>query len=543
MRHPRGGGAGMWQFLPIDPAALQAMSEMSGRFNYATAVGEMLDSSVVSTAVCWKMATFVEASAVVQKFEDGWWDTWRKPDGALGRLVQLLRKPNQFYGPRSLWMATCLDYTFGEAYWLKIRNVIGQIIELWWVPRGLMTPIGPADGSEFISHYEYRTGGEPQRIDRRDVVHFRFGHDPQNPRRGFSPLAALVREVYTDEECCTFTASIVRNLGVIGVIISPDPEVVKAGASPTMLQEDVQEVRDYIDANLTRDRRGKTLAIGSPTKAQLLQYNLQGFELGPLRDISEERVSAAIRVPAAVIGFGTGLQQTKVGATMKELVALAWEACLIPDQKKMAEDATLAFEDDFGLEPLDGSRIGFDLSEVTAIWEDELKARGDRVTKLFNGGVIKRGEARRELNLKTDPADDIYVLPSSVTTLLDGEEADMSNEEDDTTPPADGDQEEDTGTKRARRPLRKQSEPRVVVPDILVTVPTPQVNVTVPVPEVHNHVPPAPPPTIEFNPTVTVPPSPTPVIEPRIDVQVKPPRAVRIERDREGRIIRIVREF
>jgi hypothetical protein len=89
-------------------------------------------------------------------------------------------------------------------------------------------------------------------------------------------------------------------------------------------------VKQYIQRAFTGDKRGEALALGAPTEAQLLQYNMQGFDVGPIRDVSEERVCAAIGIPAAVVGFGTGLQQTKVGATMKEMRQLAWISGVIP---------------------------------------------------------------------------------------------------------------------------------------------------------------------------------------------------------------------
>jgi hypothetical protein len=49
-------------------------------------------------------------------------------------------------------------------------------------------------------------------------------------------------------------------------------------------------------------------------------------------------VSAALAIPAAVIGFGTGLQQTKVGATMREMVKLAWQGGIEPNQAIMADE-------------------------------------------------------------------------------------------------------------------------------------------------------------------------------------------------------------
>lgn len=414
MRHPSGASYSFFSFS-------DALTARVNDFNYAAVVGDGLDSSVVSPALCWVMRTFPEAPAIVQKLEKEQWVNQRKHP-----LTKLIERPNPFYDGRILWMATCLDFLFGEAFWLKIRNPIGEVVQLWWVPRALITPRAPSDGSEFISHYDYQVGtGAAEKILPRDIVHFRFGMDPRNIRRGFSQLAAVMREVYTDEQARAFTASILRNLGVIGVIISPKV-VDAAGGAVGASADDVKEVRDYIDANMTGEQRGRTLALGSPTEAQLLQYNLPGFDIGPWRDIPEERVCAAIGIPAAVIGFGTGLQQTKVGATMQENVKLAWKGMLMPTKKIMGGEAGRSLLPDFH-DDADDYRIGWDWSEVAALWEDDAE-RGKRVTGLFNGGVIKRGEARREINLPTDDKDNIYVLPAGVTVLdKDGNPIPMSN--------------------------------------------------------------------------------------------------------------------
>jgi hypothetical protein len=78
------------------------------------------------------------------------------------------------------------------------------------------------------------------------VVHFRFGKDPRNLLRGFSPLAAVMREVYTDDQAANFTAAILKNLGIIGVIFAPE-----RGDNPERIGE---ELKDYVQP----DSRGRS---------------------------------------------------------------------------------------------------------------------------------------------------------------------------------------------------------------------------------------------------------------------------------------------
>ena len=94
-----------------------------------------LHSSVIVPPLNWLMRTFPEAPLVVEKNEDS---QWRVIDRHA--MAERIRRPNPFYGGRVLWMATALDFSFGEAFWLKIRNEFGELKELWWIPRALITP-------------------------------------------------------------------------------------------------------------------------------------------------------------------------------------------------------------------------------------------------------------------------------------------------------------------------------------------------------------------------------------------------------------------
>ena len=281
------------------------------KYDHAREVGDGLGSSVLAAPLNWVMRNFIQATPIVEQAKAEEWHVITNHP-----LIALLRHPNEFYGPRVLWMATVLDFSFGNAYWLKIRNTVGQVVQLWWVPASLVIPRWPTDGKTFISHYDYQSAAGSVRLETQDVVHFRFGLDPRNHRLGLSQLGALMREVFTDDQAANFMGAVLRNLGVIGIVISPK-EQQKIDA------EDVKELKKYLGENFTGDKRGETFISSLPIDIELLQYNLQGFDISPIRDVSEERVCAAMGLPASVVGFGTGLHQTKVGAP-QPLSARLW---------------------------------------------------------------------------------------------------------------------------------------------------------------------------------------------------------------------------
>lgn len=367
-------------------------------FNYVREVGDGLKSGVIVAALNWIMRAFPEAPTVVERRKD---ELWEIQHGHA--LEEILDAPNPFYDGRVLWMATVMDFSFGEAYWQKIRNGAGDVVELWWIPRALIKPIYDDIRwpGVFIHHYEYKVAGATFDLSVDDVVHFRFGMDPTNIRRGFSQLAAMFREVYVDDQAANFTASILRNLGIIGLIFSP--KTGGTGIPPGKLDE----FKKYVQENFTGDKRGNAMAFSNPIDAQLLQYNLQGFDVGPIRDISEERVCAALGIPAAVIGFGTGLQQTKVGATMREMIQLAWRGAIMPMQKIMAGELKRSLIGDFQ-DNKSLFRVRFDASKIHALWEDDTQ-KAQRITSLVDGSILTVGEGRKELGYTADDTHDFYL--------------------------------------------------------------------------------------------------------------------------------------
>jgi HK97 family phage portal protein len=444
MVHPVGGASSaltptlpMFDFLPPDKLLPEK------RLDAAREVGDGLSSSVLMAPLNFIMRTFPEASPIVEKrSRQGKWD-----EAFPHPLTALLDRPNPYYSGIELWMATVLDLAFGNAYWLKIRNTMGEVVQLWWVPRILLIPRWTFDGKTFITHYDYVAGGLTKPIDPKDVVHFRFGLDPRNIRLGLSPLGSLLRDVLMDDQAADFATAILKNLGVIGVVIAPE--------SPGAGSKDAaKETKEFIQEHFTGERRGRALALGAPTKVNLLQYNMQGFDVSPLRDVSEERVCAALGIPAAVVGFGTGLQQTKVGATMKEMRQLAWTGGIMPLQKIIGKtvDHSLLSEtiyDGFqAYEPPPPNRRGtlrmrFNTKEVAALWEDNA-SKHDRVRKDYVAGVITRAEARQETGRSFTKDDEVFFQPTT-GTLTDASGEPISGG-DPAGNPGDGSSNADTAT-------------------------------------------------------------------------------------------------
>lgn len=379
------------------------------RFDYRREVEDGLDSSVVTAPIRWVQRALPEARLVINRRKGAVVE--EVPDHP---LIKLIKRPNPFYGDRVLWAATVLSWFIdGNAYWIKVRNRAGKVVELWWVPWWTMEPKAPQDGSEFLSHYEYRPGnGAIELLDPADVVHFRDGMNPRNMRKGLSALDGVIREIFIDLEASNFVASLLRNMGVPGVVISP-----KGGAMPA--PDDVEATKSWFKEAFGGDNRGGPLVMGAPTDVQPYGFNPQQMNMSEGRDVAEERVCACIGIPAAVVGFGAGLQTAKVGATMEELSRQAWTNGVLPTCTSFADTIEQALLPDFGntnnLEP------AWNTDNVRALREDEDKETERWGKRLASGGITV-AEYRRGLGMDADKSHNIYLRPiAQIEVPADGQ--------------------------------------------------------------------------------------------------------------------------
>ncbi len=116
-------------------------------------------------------------------------------------------------------------------------------------------------------------------------------------------------------------------------------------------------------------------------------------------------------LPAAVVGFGAGLQQVKVGATMRELVRLARVNVINPMARTFGKAFTSQLLTDFSSQ-LKRFRVRFDMSDVSVFQEDETE-REERIIARVEGGVMQVADAQEELGLTVDETQHIYLRDSS----------------------------------------------------------------------------------------------------------------------------------
>lgn len=366
------------------------LSAPGSKFNFGKSVKDGLGSAVIVAPALWAARQFPEAPIAV-----------RDPQGELHfdhPVAELLNAPNQWYSGGTMKFAEAMDFTVQGNTYLEIgRGAGNRPVELFYQPSYQITPKGTK--TELVTHFEHDTGDGPRVIPREDMIHVRMGIDPRNYRLGICPLTCLLREVFTDDEAATMTAAILRNMGVPGIVISPAAEDASLGP------DEITDTKGYFRRLFSGDKAGEPLVSSEKLNIDTLDIDLAKINIDKLRQIPEERVCAVMGIPAAVVGFGSGLEQTKVGATMKELRELAYENVIIPMQRIFAEELDRALLPEFETAP--GWHVVFDNSHVRVLQEDENR-HSERTTRQWQAGLITRSEGRAELGHDATPADEVY---------------------------------------------------------------------------------------------------------------------------------------
>lgn len=97
----------------------------------------------------------------------------------------------------------------GEAFWWKVRNNRGEVVELWNLRPDYMTVV--SDAETYIKYYELnKSDGTKERFAPEDVIHFK-DPDPKNAYRGMSPLKASASRVETEQYATNYQRNFFKN--------------------------------------------------------------------------------------------------------------------------------------------------------------------------------------------------------------------------------------------------------------------------------------------------------------------------------------------
>jgi len=370
----------------------------AGEWNVES-MGNGASNSAVVACLQLLGTSFSEANLVVEfKTESG--ETEYLPNHPLEKLMQ---RPNPYMSGDVLaqYMINALHVS-GDAYLLKQRNNAGQVIGLYPLMPENVTPKG--NKVDLITHYEYESNEQNIIVLlKKDVVHIRLGLDPTNHKVGFSPLKSVLREIYGDESAGQLATSLLSNMGVPSVVITPADNY---GLTDT----DAEQISKTYQQKVSGRNKGMPLILSGQMKLEKMSFSPTELDIGTLRRVPEERISAVLGVPAILAGLGAGLDSATYSnaRTLRELFT---ENKLIPTWRLVAQEITHQL---LNVDYLNDTELVaiYDFNNVRALQTD-LNETYTRLNVAVQGGWMSIAEARREVGLPVQENQDIYYVPNN----------------------------------------------------------------------------------------------------------------------------------
>jgi len=393
--------------------AVYGYNTESGYFDHKkiAEVGDGTGNSAVVACLNVLATSFAEPGLLISK---------RNSEGDYTRdmnhpLARLFRRPNPYMTQQLLanYIVTSINAA-GDAFIYKNRNARGEVVEL--VP--LMPHLVEAKGTqnELITHYNYQPQGGLQgqdnvKIDKKDMFHLRQSVDPNDMRRGMAPLKSVLREIAGDEAAGQYTAALLHNMAVPGVILSPRDD---AMGGPT--RDEAEAIADMYKQKFGGKNRGAPMVLSGAMNVEIVSFSPDQMKLAELRRIPEERVSAVLGVPAVLAGLGAGLDSATYNNT-KELREFFTESKMVPMWSMVAQEVThQLLRPEFGGD--DNEYCEFDVDNVRALAVDK-----DNLYKRMNtavqGGWVTIGEARKVVGLEADNRHDVYLRPMNMIQVTE----------------------------------------------------------------------------------------------------------------------------
>jgi len=400
-------------------------------------MGDGLGNSAVVACINVLTTSFAEPSLKVYKKIEGGKEVIRNHP-----MEILMQRPNEFSSGAVLahYLVTSLA-AHGDAFLLKVRNRQNQVVQL--VP--LMPTYVKVRGNEkeLITHYEYHAVKQKNSLSqdyielpRENVVHIRQGMDPDDHRRGFSPLRSVMRELAGDEAAGQFAVALLHNMAVPGVILSPKDDTM-GGPS----REEADAIAQAFKSKFSGANRGAPMIMTGAMDVDIVSFTPEQLNLTALRRLPEERVSSVLGVPAILAGLGAGLDAATYNNT-KELREFFTEQKMIPLWSAVAAELThQLLHKDFEEDNYEYV-AAYDLEEVRALASD----KKDQVLTMnsgVQGGFVTIAEARKTLGLEADESHEIFLRPLNMVAVPEGETGVMTSMEEPAAP-AQPSQESDT---------------------------------------------------------------------------------------------------
>ncbi len=378
-------------------------------FNWRNQAGDLMLNSIVAIGMDWYIRNWSQGVPTVRR---------PMPDGQVETvadhpILQLLSQPTPNVPPSLVWSWILPDYQLlGNAYFRKVR-VSGRVVGLQYLAADMMRPVGNKVNP--LIKYQYTVDGTSYDIPLEDMIHIRYGRDPQDSRFGRSPITSVLREIATDNVAASAAFGMVRNGGMPSIMVGPDYK----GGVEDLSEDDARQTKRKLQQDFTGDNAGSVLVMTGPFKVEQVSHKPSEMAFDEIRRKPEERVCAALGLNPLVLQLGSGLERATY-SNLEQATRSAWTDGMIPLMRQMAEALTIALLPDYE-ETQPGDYLEFDVSTVPSLQAD-LNEDAERAERLYKAGIVDLATAKRVAGVTPSDDDEGYYHPTAVPVQKDGQE-------------------------------------------------------------------------------------------------------------------------
>jgi len=377
--------------------------------DWGTVAGDLGLNSIIASAMDWYIRNWPQAKPQVLRTVD----SQQTEPLEEHPILQLLAEPEPGMVGNLLWGWVIQDYKlFGNAY-LRKQRIGGPgsaVVALQYIPQDMIRPVG--NGRNPLTHYTYTTDGRSFDLPVVDVIHFRYGRDPDDIRLGRSPVQSVLREISTDNMASSSAFGLLNNGAMPSIIVGPDAS---GSAQVDISPDDAKQVKRSLRENLVGDNAGGIVVMSGPYKMDRVSLTPSELALDSVRRVPEERICSALGINPMVLGLGSGLERSTY-SNYERAQQAAWEDGMVPLLRSISDTLTISLLPDFA-ESQEGDRLAYDLSGVRALADDR-QAESERAEKLYKAGICDRAEAKRIAGLEPTAEDEGIVHPTAAPAAI-----------------------------------------------------------------------------------------------------------------------------
>ena len=290
----------------------------------------------------------------------------------------------------------------GEAFWVKIRNNRGKVIELWNLRPDLITIV--ADPLAYIKHYEFqKSDGKKEIFKPEDIIHFK-DPNPMSTFRGMSPITAAKYRIETEEQATRYQKDFFQN--------NARPDALLMTEQQLDTEQRTQMTSSWEERHKGKSNTSKLGLLEGGMKYQQVSISQREMDYIESMKFTRDDILVAFGVPKAVIttddvnysnadaGIRMFLSET-IQPEMTQLVEVLNEFLVTPD---FGEQFYLDFKDPT---PSDRAALRADHTAGYGKWLTTNEIRADYNLPEVEGGdviAVQTGFAGNPINATEDNA-------------------------------------------------------------------------------------------------------------------------------------------